>query len=248
MRAGRARPPARLSRQAALASAGRRGAACQPPAAPPDGAAEPRLGVRPRRGPARSGAAVARDRRPAASALVQAREGHQFPRHRGDAAARQLRLHARAADHGGGDLRRHPRAHAGALRGQGRDPRLHHAGVEGRAVARSLACRRQAGEPGPAQRSAAHHLQVGGRAVAACAQESRPDDARGPAQGEHRRRGARLGAQAAACAHGAAPYSHDDLRRRASRQLRRCRSTPATISNGICATSSTRSRRARPSS
>ena len=58
VRAGRARPAARLSRQAALASAGRGGAPRQPAAAPPDGAAEPRLGVRPRRGPARSGAAA----------------------------------------------------------------------------------------------------------------------------------------------------------------------------------------------
>ena len=65
-------------------------------------------------------------------AVVQAREGHQFPRHRRDAAARQFRLDARPADHGGGDLRRHPGAHAGALRRQGRDPRLHHAGLEGR--------------------------------------------------------------------------------------------------------------------
>ena len=120
------------------------------------------------------------------------------PRHRGDAAARQFRLDARPADHGRGDLRRHPGAHAGALRRQGRDPRLHHARLEGRAVARGLARRRQAAEPRPAQRPAPHHLQVGRRAVAARAQESRPDDARGPAQGEHRRRGARLGAQAPA--------------------------------------------------
>ena len=82
---------------------------------------------------------------PHASALVQAREGHQFPRHRGDAAARQFRLDARPPDHGGGDLRRHPGAHAGALRRQGRDPRLHHARLEGRPVARGLARRRQAG-------------------------------------------------------------------------------------------------------
>ena len=60
------------------------------------------------------------------------REGNQLPRHRGDAAARQLRLDARPPDHGGGDLRRHPGAHAGALRRQGRDPRLHHARLEGR--------------------------------------------------------------------------------------------------------------------
>ena len=73
------------------------------------------------------------------------REGDQLPRHRGDAAARQLRLDARPADHGGGDLRRHPGAHAGALRRQGRNPRLHHARLEGR---RSRA---RAGSP-PARR------------------------------------------------------------------------------------------------
>ena len=149
-------------------------------------------------GHARPGAALARRRRSDASAVVQAREGHQLPRHRGDAAARQFRLHARPPDHGRGDLRRHPGAHARALRRQGRDSRLHHARLEGRAVARGVARRRQAGQSRPPQRPAPHHLQVGRRAVAARAQESRPDDARGPAQGEHRRRGARLGAQAAA--------------------------------------------------
>ena len=106
----------------------------------------------------------------------------------------QFRLHARAPDHGRRHLRRHPGAHARALRRQGRDPRLHHARLEGRPVARAMAHRRQAGQSRPAQRPAPHHLQIGRRAVAARAQESRPDDARGPAQGEHRRRGARLGA------------------------------------------------------
>ena len=207
VRAGRARPAARLSRQAALAPAGRGRAARQPAAAPADGAAEPRLGVRPRGGPARSGAAAAHHHRPAACAVVQAREGHQVPRHRGDAAARQFRLDARAADHGGGDLRRHSGAHAGALRRQGRDSRLHHARLEGRAVARGLARGRQAGQSRAAQRPAPHHLQVRRRAVAAGAQKSRPDDARGAAQGEHRRRGARLGAQAPAGAHRAAHAS-----------------------------------------
>ena len=198
VRAGRARPAARLSRQAALAPAGRGVAARQPAAAPADGAAEPRLGVRSRGRPARSGAADAHHHRSAACAVVQAREGHDVPRHRRDAAARQFRLDARPADHGRGDLRRHPGAHAGALRREGGDPRLHDARLEGRAVARGLARRRQAAEPRPAQRPAPHHLQVGRCAVAARAQESRPDDARGPAEGEHRRRGARLGAQAPA--------------------------------------------------
>src|SRR6202008_3944975 len=70
-----------------------------PAAAPPDGAAEPLLGVRPRGGHSRSGAAVAHRHRSDASALVQAREGHELPRHRGDAAARQLGLDARSSDH-----------------------------------------------------------------------------------------------------------------------------------------------------
>ena len=151
-------------------------------------------------------------------------------------------------DHGRGDLRRHSGAHAGALRRQGRDSRLHHARLEGRAVARGVACRRQAGQSRPPQRSPPHHLQVRRRAVAARAEKSRPDDARGPAQGEHRRRGAGLGAQAAARPLRAAQDPDDDLRRRAGRRLPRCRSIPATISSAICATSSRRSRPARRSS
>ena len=71
--------------------------------------------------------------------VLQAGARHQFPRHRRHAAARQFRLHARPADHGRGDLRRHPRAHAGALRREGRDPRLHDPGLEGRAGARGMA-------------------------------------------------------------------------------------------------------------
>ena len=148
LRSGRARTAARLSRQAAVASAGRGGAARQPAAAAVDGAAEPRLGIRSGRRPARSGAAAARHRRSAASAVVQAREGHRFPRYGGDAAARQFRLDARASDHGGGDLRRYPGAHAGALRRQGGDFGLHHARLEGRAIARSVA-RARASRPIP---------------------------------------------------------------------------------------------------
>ena len=86
---------ARLSRQAAEQPVERRGAARQPPAAPPHGAAEPRLGVRPRGGHARPRAPVARGDRPPAAAVLQAREGHRLPRHCGDAAARQFGLDAR---------------------------------------------------------------------------------------------------------------------------------------------------------
>ena len=60
------------------------------------------------------------------------------------AADRQFRLDARPADRGRRDERRHPGPHARALRRQGRDPGLHHPGLEGRPVARGLAARRQA--------------------------------------------------------------------------------------------------------
>ena len=195
----------------------------QPAAAPADGAAEPLVGVRPRGGHARSLAAAAYHHRPEPAALVQAREGHGFPRYRRDAAARQFRLDARAADHGGGDLRRHPRAHAGALRRQGRDPGLHHPGLEGRHRARGVAAGRQAGLARPAQRPAPHHLQVSRRALAPRAKKPRADDARGAAEGEHRRRGARLGAQAPARPPRAAAHSDDDLGWRAGRRFDACR-------------------------
>ena len=107
--------------------------------APADGAAEPLVGVRPRRGPARHRAADPRRHRSAAGPELQGRAGHRFPRHRGDAADRQFRLDARPPDHHRGDLRRHPRPHPRALRRQGRDPRLHDARLEGRQVARGLA-------------------------------------------------------------------------------------------------------------
>ncbi|MEY9210552.1 cobaltochelatase CobT subunit [Bradyrhizobium elkanii] len=87
LRSRRARAAALLSRQAARASAGHRGAARQSLAAPADGAAEPRLGVRSRGGHPRSGAAVARRHRSLSSAVLHAREGGHLPRHRGDAAA-----------------------------------------------------------------------------------------------------------------------------------------------------------------
>ena len=196
LRGGRARPAARLPRQAARQSVGRRRPARQPAAAPPDGAAEPLLGLRPRGRLSRSGAAGARRHRPDAAALLQAGARHQVPRYCRQPRARQFGLDARPADHGRRDLRRHPGPHAGTLRRLGRDSRLHHARLEGRAGAREMAEGRQAAEPRPAQRSAPHHLQVGRPAVAARAPQSRPDDARRPAQGKHRRRGAAVGAPA----------------------------------------------------
>ena len=96
---------------------------------------------------------------PTSALSFKQRARHRFPRHGGDAADRQFRLDARPADHRRGDLRRHPRPHAGALRRERRDPRLHHARLEGRAGARGLAPGRQAGHSRPPQRSAPHHLQ-----------------------------------------------------------------------------------------
>jgi hypothetical protein len=122
--------PARLSRQAAGHLQGVV-APRQPAAAPADGAAEPLVGVRSRGGHPRCRAPVARRHRSDAPLSFKRESDTEFPRHGGDAAARQFRLDARPADHGGGDLRRHPRAHAGALRRQGRDPRLHHAAWKG---------------------------------------------------------------------------------------------------------------------
>ena len=125
---------------------------------------------------------------------LQARARDRFPRHRRDPLDRQFGVDARPADHRRGDERRHPRAHPGALRRQGRDPRLYDARLEGRAVARALDRRRQAAQPGAAQRSAPHRLQTGRRALAARPAQPRADAARGHPQGEHRRRGADLGA------------------------------------------------------
>ena len=126
--------------------------------------------------------------------------------------------HARPADHRRGDVRRHPGAHAGALRGQGRDPRLHHPRLEGRPEPRALGAGRQAAQSRPAQRSAPHHLQIRRRALAPGAQESRADAARGAAEGEYRRRGAALGVSPPAGAARASPHPDGDQRRRAGRR------------------------------
>ena len=58
-----------------------RGAARQPPATAPDGATEPLMGVRPRRGHARPGAARPRHHRSAAAAVLQAGKGRRLPRY-----------------------------------------------------------------------------------------------------------------------------------------------------------------------
>ena len=238
VRSRRADAAARPARPAARPSAERHRPARQPPAAPPAGQADARLGVRSRGRHARCRAAVAHRHQPGLSALLQAREGDRFPRHGGDAADRQFRLDARPADHRRGDERRHPGAHPGALRRQGRDPGLHHPRLEGRPIARALDRRRQARQSRPPQRSAPHHLQAGRRAVAARAALARADAARRHPQGEHRRRGAALGAQPPHRPHRAAPHPDGHLRRRAGRRLAPSRSIPATISSGICARSS----------
>ncbi len=132
-----------------LASVVGGGAAGEPAAAPADGAAEPFLGIRPRRRHARPRAPAAGHHRSPAAALLQARKGHGFSRYGGDAAARQFRLDARAPDHRRRHLRRHSGAHAGALRRQGRDTGLHHPRLERRPVPRGLD-RRRARNPIPA--------------------------------------------------------------------------------------------------
>ena len=138
-------PAARLSRQPAHRAAGRGHPARQPAAAAADGAAEPQLGFRPGRGAARCRAARRGWSSPRPFAELQGRAGQRVQGHGRDPADRQFRLDARAADLDRRDQRRHPRPHAGALRGQGRDPRLHHPRVEGRAEPREMARRGQAG-------------------------------------------------------------------------------------------------------
>ena len=97
-------------------------------------------------------------------------------------------------DHGGGDVRRHSRPHAGALRREDRNSGLHHPRLERRPKPREMDRGRQAAASRPPQRSAPHRLQIRRRALAARQAQSRPDDARRPAQGEYRRRGADVGA------------------------------------------------------
>ncbi len=142
-------------------------AACQQAAAPASGAAEPQLGIRPGGRHPRRRPAGARGGEPDDAAVLQGREGHRVPRHRGDAAARQLRLDAWAADLHRRDLRRRAGPHARTLPREGRDPRLHHARLEGRAEPRELAARGPRAAARPPERPAPHHLQVRRRAMAA---------------------------------------------------------------------------------
>ena len=171
--ARRADAAARAARPAARASAKRDRAARQPPAAPPDGEADARLGVRSRGGHARYRRGSRASSPIPVYPLSYKREKETEFR---DTVVTLLIDNSGSmrgpADHRRGDERRHPRAHARALRRQGRDPGLHHARLEGRPVARALDRRRQAAQSRPAQRSAPHHLQGGRRAVAARAAQA----------------------------------------------------------------------------
>ena len=235
VRPQRAQPAARPARPVAGPLPGHDRPDGQPAAAQADGAAAALLVVRSRRGHPRHRPPVAGGDQPDHLALVQDGGGDRLPRHGGLAADRQFGLDARPADRRGGDERRHPGPHAGALRGQGRDPGLHHPGLEGRPVARGLAARRQARRPRPAQRPAPHRLQAGRRALAPGAPLAGADAARGPAQGEHRRRGDPVGAPSPEPAPRAAPHPDGDLRRRARSTTARSRPIPATISSATCA-------------
>ena len=93
-----ARPAARLSRQPADRVAGRRHPARQPAAAAADGAAEPQLGLRPGRRPARCRPARPRGRQPRPFAELQDRARAGVQGHRRHPADRQFGLDARAAD------------------------------------------------------------------------------------------------------------------------------------------------------
>ena len=100
----------------------------------------------------------------------------------------QFRLHARAAHLHRRDLRRRPGAHAGTLSGQGRDPRLHHPRLEGRAGPRTLAGRRPVASPQPGRLNDLRHIIY--KAPTPHGAAPGPiwaDDERGPVEGKHRR-------------------------------------------------------------
>ena len=196
VRRRRADAAAQLSRQAACQSPGRRGAARQPPAAPPDGAAEPLLGLR-----SRGRACSMPPACPASSSTRCMPLSFKVERdtefrdtvvtllldNSGSMRGRPITVAATCADILARTLERcgvkveilgfTTRAWKG---GQSREHWL------------------AAGKPRqsrPPQRPPPHHLQVRRHAVAPRPPQSRPDDARGAAQGEHRRRGADLGPQ-----------------------------------------------------
>jgi cobaltochelatase CobT len=160
-------PPARLSRQPADRPAGRRHPAGQPAAAAADGAAEPQLGFRPGRRPARCRAAGPRGRQPGHSLSYKVERDIEFKDtvvtllidNSGSMRGRPISIAAISADILARTLERcgvkveilgfTTRAWKG---GQSREKWL---------------ARRQAARARPPQRPAPHHLQEGRRALCA---------------------------------------------------------------------------------
>ena len=195
LRTGRTRPPALPARPAAHPAAIRHLKARQPAPAPPAREAKPLLALRSRRGNPRHLPPAAGGDRSHEPARLQAGKGNQVPRHRGDDADRQLRLHARPLHHHRGGVRRHPGPHARTLFRARRNPRLHHACLARRPVPRGMDQRRQARQPRPPERPSTHRLQGRGRHLAPRPAQLGPHDARGTPEGEHRRRSPHLGTQ-----------------------------------------------------
>jgi len=169
--------------KAARASARHRGAAGEPAAAPPDGAAKPRLGIRSRGSildPARLSRVVTDPYHPLS---FMHEKGSDVPRHRGDAASGTIPAPMRGRPIRW--LRPAPifwrgRWSAAASRWKfwASPP------APGRAGSAREAWLAAGKPPIPGGSTiSAHHLQIRRRAVAKVAQESRADDARRPAQG-----------------------------------------------------------------
>jgi cobaltochelatase CobT len=147
-------------------------------------------------------------------ALLQARARRRFPRHRGDAADRQQRLHARPADHVAAMC-----ADILARTLERCAVKVEILGFTTRAWKGGQARERwvQEGKPrNPGRLNDLRHI-IYKKADAPYRRRARhgPDAARGPAQGEHRRRGAELGLSPPARPHRAPPHPHGHQRRRA---------------------------------
>ena len=132
---------------------------------------------------------------PDASAVLQAGEGHQFPRYRASRCC--WTIPAPCADVPSWWRRCAPtywaaRWSAWAVKTEilGFTTRAWKGGQS----REKWTGRRQAAQSRPPQRSAPYRLQVRRRALAPRQEQSGPDDARGPAEGEYRRRGPDVGA------------------------------------------------------
>ena len=152
---------------------------------------------------------------------LQDRARHRVPRHRRFAPDRQFGLDARAADRHCRDLRRHPRAHAGAMRRATEILGFTTRGWKGGQSREAWLADGRPANPGTAQRPSADHLQARRRALPPRPPQPRADDARRAAEGEYRRRGAAMGAQPADRAARGAAHPDGDLRRRAGRRFDR---------------------------